>query len=64
MSNMSYCRFQNTRSDFQDCVFALEDMIEDSSKLSKEEERAAKGLYDLALEYIDLSETYQDANKD
>lgn len=38
MSNMSYCRFQNTLSDLRDCADALE---EDDEPLSSEEARAA-----------------------
>lgn len=26
MSNMSYCRFQNTATDLRDCLYALRDM--------------------------------------
>jgi len=28
MSNMSYCRFENTASDLQDCLDAVEDITE------------------------------------
>lgn len=31
MSNMSYCRFQNTLGDLQDCYEALGDMEDPSS---------------------------------
>lgn len=37
MSNMSYCRFQNTLQDLKDCCDALD---EDPSRLSFEERRA------------------------
>jgi hypothetical protein len=41
MANMSYCRFQNTVIDLQDCVNVLEDAYEpDELDLSKDEERA------------------------
>lgn len=36
MSNMSYCRFQNTVNDLQDCA----DAIEETDDLSPEEARA------------------------
>jgi len=39
MPNMSYCRFQNTLPDLRDCQDHLWD-----EDLSKEEERAKKGL--------------------
>ena len=39
MSNMSYCRFQNTSADLSDC---MEHLFTDD--LSEEEERARKSL--------------------
>jgi len=45
MSNMSYCRFQNTLHDLDDCKDAVEELvIDDDSKrsaLSREEVEAA-----------------------
>ena len=32
MSNMSYCRFENTYRDLQDCIEHLDDEIEGSEK--------------------------------
>ena len=56
MSNMSYCRFQNTKEDFSDCVNALSsDGLE---PLSSEEKRAAKRLYQLAKQYVDEYESW------
>jgi len=43
MSNMSYCRFQNTYRDLLDCQNALEE----EDQLSPEEYRAAKNLLDV-----------------
>jgi|TARA_R110000772_G_scaffold255593_1_gene371826 hypothetical protein len=46
MSNMSYCRFQNTTQDLQDCIDAVDTMInnkgkdEDGETLSRNEENA------------------------
>jgi len=39
MSNMSYCRFQNTLRDLQDCNYALDEAINgnEEDKLSREE---------------------------
>ncbi len=37
MSNMSYCRFQNTLRDLKDCLDALCDIDGNLSELSKEE---------------------------
>lgn len=58
--NMSYCRFENTKNDFADCVNALQDAIdnETSMDLSEYEARAMKRLADLAEEYIDLYNEY------
>ena len=42
MSNMSYCRFQNTRLDLQDCIDAINggeinDLLQDFIKEQQEE---------------------------
>lgn len=47
MSNMSYCRYENTLSDLQDCVDYLED------KLSKSEHNSRKRLVQLCAEIAD-----------
>lgn len=48
MSNMSYCRFQNTLNDLQDCHQNMDD-----GELSKEEKRARKELIELCCSIID-----------
>lgn len=55
MANMSYCRFRNTLSDFNDCVNALEHlMYEDSDDtISDEEVDAAQSLLQSAFNIID-----------
>lgn len=45
MSNMSYCRFQNTLPDFRDCIEHWYD-----GDLSDEEKRARKRMKKLILE--------------
>ena len=40
--NMSYCRFQNTVTDLADCMDALEEIDYDLTKLSADEEKAAR----------------------
>ena len=40
MANMSYCRFQNTSSDLDDCLSA----IRNREKLSEDEERAFRSM--------------------
>ena len=46
MSNMSYCRFTNTRSDMEDCLEALRD----ETPLSDFEVRAGKAMFKDILE--------------
>lgn len=49
MSNMSYCRFQNTLSDLIDCEENLDDM-----DLSEDEERARKRLIKVCKRISDM----------
>jgi hypothetical protein len=49
MSNMSYCRFQNTLKDLSDCHNALWE----GEELSEEEENAKKRLIKLCKEIIE-----------
>lgn len=60
MSNMSYARFQNTLTDFRDCVEALPDLEDFDSA----EGRAARKLYELAREYIEQFEFNPGADDD
>ena len=53
MSNMSYCRFQNTLSDLRDCEENLND-----SDLSKEEHNARKRLIELCLSIVENAYSY------
>jgi hypothetical protein len=52
MSNMSYCRFQNTALDLDDCNDALADPSE-IDDLSRDEQRAMVRMADLALTYLE-----------
>ena len=36
MANMSYCRFQNTLSDFNDCLYAIQEIQEKESTIEEE----------------------------
>ena len=47
MANMSYCRFQNTRSDMEDCLEALRD----EKRLSSAEAKAGRWMFDDILSY-------------
>lgn len=53
MPNMSYCRFENTANDLQDCVDALDECMGELSSLSKAEERAARRIIELAKAIVD-----------
>lgn len=58
--NMSYCRFQNTLQDLQDCARALAD----EDELSAEEEKAKKRLISLCRDIVhecDCQEENEDA---
>jgi len=58
MSNMSYCRFENTYGDLSDCVDALEESgLED---LSDREKKFAEKIKDLCKEYLELTETQEE----
>ena len=52
MGNMSYCRFQNTLTDLQDCMYKLYDLDGDLSEISISEKLAAKSLIELCNEIV------------
>jgi hypothetical protein len=59
MSNMSYCRFQNTHIDLLECHDALEELVGDtgiqsSTVLSDNELRAAKALVRCCVDIVVL----------
>ena len=54
MSNMAYCRFENTCKDLQDCVHSLE--IKSLEELSDQERKFAKSMRYLCKEYLELTE--------
>ena len=56
MGNMSYCRFENTSRDLQDCIEAIQDHYKQCTDLSRYELRALSDLLEQAEEIIDLSE--------
>lgn len=55
MSNMSYCRFQNTLEDLQDCSNYITD-----DSLSREEERARENLVDLCRYIVEEWESMEE----
>mgnify|MGYP003128438034 FL=1 len=64
MSNMSYCRFENTSRDLQDCLDALEELINNNGvdeygeKLSKTEYYAMLEIAEIAENYLNLHEDF------
>ena len=55
MSNMSYCRFENTFRDLEDCV----DALVDNNDLSEREANFAHRMRNLCEEYLDAYEEWQ-----
>ena len=53
MSNMSYCRFQNTLEALRECRDALSENLDTLSSLSEEERSAAAQLFRLCKELAD-----------
>ena len=51
MSNMSYCRFENTSKDLQDCYDSLTDKGMDD--LSESERKCCKELISLCADIVD-----------
>lgn len=62
MSNMSYCRFQNTVKDLRDCQDALDDIGDNLAELSKEEARAANALIAICQEIASRFDTQGEAS--
>lgn len=64
MANMSYCRFRNTLGDLNDCLGALQEIIDNNGvdqygeKLDLKERWAARDMYDLCREFIDIYEEF------
>lgn len=63
MSNMSYCRFENTASDLDDCADALEELLNTGiGRLSRSELAAAKRLAVMCTNVVQLFVDYGDAD--
>lgn len=54
MSNMSYCRFENTCNDLQDCLYAMQeaDSVEEMD-LNKYEMAAIQRMRDQCQDFLD-----------
>ncbi len=57
MGNMSYCRFENTSKDLEDCIEALRNYEDECNNLSSYEVEALEDLINQAKEVIELTET-------
>jgi hypothetical protein len=77
MSNMSYCRFENTSNDLRDCVSALQEMsdnqnmsdeaceeqrVEQFKNLSASEKSAFKSMVESCEEYMELAQDLLEDN--
>ena len=61
MSNMSYCRFENTSNDLSDCVNAMEEAETLAEMdLNQYEARAMKYMARLAQEFLDQYDRLQE----
>jgi hypothetical protein len=60
MSNMAYCRFQNTLLDLKDCQEALNEIDGDLTQISREEAKAAKSLIRVCIE---IAQDFGDQNE-
>lgn len=60
MSNMSYCRFENTSQDFFACI----DSLERFDDLSESERHYAELIFKYAERYIDAFEAWREANEE
>ena len=57
MGNMSYCRFENTSKDLEDCIEALRNYEDECNNLSSYEVEALQDLIEQAKEIVELTET-------
>ena len=58
MANMSYCRFQNTLMDMQDCFNIMDEAVDlnEPLGLSADEQRAFQRMYDMMHDMINIME--------
>ena len=58
MANMSYCRFQNTLMDMQDCFNIMDEAVDlnEPLDLSDDEQRAFQRMYDMMSDMINIME--------
>ena len=65
MAKMSYCRFQNTVQDLQDCFNAIEEALEygEPMDLSDDEQRAFQRMFNLMEDMMPLMEQATEAEE-
>ena len=65
MANMSYCRFQNTVMDMQDCFNAIEEALDNGEPmdLSTDEQRAFQRMFNLMEDMMPLMEQATEAEE-
>jgi hypothetical protein len=58
MANMSYCRFQNTVQDLQDCFNAIDEALDNGEPmdLSDDEQQAFQRMFNLMEDMMPLME--------
>lgn len=65
MSNMSYCRFENTAQDLQDCIDSLDnfngDKEEGYENLSRSEKSSADEMREMCETYIRIYDEVEEA---
>lgn len=61
MANMSYCRFENTLYDLEDCVNALDGVVYDGESISKGEWKYAKRMREWCERFI---KTFDDIDEE
>ena len=54
MSNMSYCRFENTSKDLKDCLEALKNPESEMADLSEYEKEGVRSLINICKEITDM----------
>lgn len=53
MTNMSYCRFRNTKIDMDDCLAALIEAEDGEENISQEEIDACREIFDAIIDYLE-----------
>lgn len=53
MANMSYCRFNNTRIDVEDCIDALREAEFGDNTISEDEIGYCRMMFDDIIDYLD-----------